>query len=260
VSAESGELRRVKRLQRYSRYIRQQTDRALRLYDVFAVLNGDTPLRSKVLDSDARSAALIFQDAILREIVLIVARLLDPYDKRRVTYTTVLAGLQKPGTARALVEAASAWQVIAGVPTEAQIDELKEKLAAALDTLDVCLDTGQKDPKGRLKILRAYRNQNLAHNLIVQAPAQLFFGYVQDLLSEIVSLTHTVAMAVEWVDYPGPSQQPAKSAQSLWCAVAEKATRDRIRMARSWSDAPLPPGRWRGNIRRAAKAAGTGVR
>jgi hypothetical protein len=73
----------------------------------------------------------------------------------------------------------------------------------------------------RERRLRSYRDENLAHELYFEQPRpKALYGYIPDLLHEVLQLTEDVGLIVQGTNYFWDEGEAERSATALWSAVA----------------------------------------
>ena len=222
----------IQRLEVRSARLRNAATRTTLLFQTWVVLNDEALLRRRVGASKADLAAYLLQTAALREVVSSISRMLDPvgvdnHRSNRISFLVVRHLLQVPGATERLVERAVDRLHRKGIPPAQDVERCIAAFHQILDRLDA-------DPDHRVKCLRGYRDENLAHDLSVRNPSKLIYGFVPSLLGDIVEMTELVALSVEGRNYNPDKEHPSRSAVSLWRAVAREGQRDRGRSARTW--------------------------
>jgi hypothetical protein len=209
----------VARLERCSRRIWGATRRARELREVWTVLNEGRAVRMAISRSPASAAATILQDALLREQILIIVRLFDfprgpALKSNRISFPVVRELLTLPGVMEVFTERARSW------PGQSESKNM-EIVHARFAGFEERLGRLQAEDPNRERRLRSYRDENLAHELYFEQPRpKALYGYIPDLLHEVLQLTEDVGLIVQGAHYFWDEGEAERSATALWSAVA----------------------------------------
>lgn len=195
------------------------TTRAIALSEVWHFFNGNQDVRQAVAASPASTAALVYEDASLREQIVIMVRLLDTagdaLKSDKISYPIVRDLISLPGISEHFIDQARGWK------NGNSPDENEKHLKEQIECFRSRLSKLELEEPNRARILRNYRDENIAHELfIAESRPKPLFKYIWDLLPEIVALTEDVKMIAEGANVVWPRDQATQSASALWSAVA----------------------------------------
>lgn len=189
---------------------------ALRLNEAFHVLNEPGDRRNQLARSVGSPAIFLYENAALREQVIILTRVFDPPRSNRLSFPVVRDLLAKPGiTEHFIKDARETWPILNPDESEAIVRQQIEQLCSRLDRL------ANEEPN-RLKMLRDYRNTNIAHELWHEVPRQNpQFQHVWDITAEARACAESVKLVIEGSAVGWADGMVTRSATWLWDAVAD---------------------------------------
>lgn len=189
---------------------------ALRLNEAFHVLNAPGDRRKRLARSAASPAIFLYENAALREQVIILTRVFDPPGRNRLSFPVVRELLAKPGVAEHFVQdARKTWPLQDPDQSEATVRQHIVELGARLDGL------ANEEPS-RLQMLRDFRNTNIAHELWHEVPRQNpQFQHVWDITNEAKACAESVKLVVEGAAVGWADGMVTRSATWLWDTVAD---------------------------------------
>lgn len=215
----------VTRLEHCSRRIYRASVDALYLCETWSTFNGAADQRRAISQSPAGIAAAVYEDAALRNLILILVRLLDSLGKRRVlesdkiSFPVVQCLLSLPGVTDVFIERARtsiSASILEG--PEQNTRAVRDRIASFSGRLH-CLKV---EHPNRAQRLRDFRDGNIAHELCLDEPkAKPLYTHIPEMVSEILVLTEDVHLIVDgspstyW-----PRGEASASAKQLWGAVA----------------------------------------
>jgi hypothetical protein len=216
------------RLDTYSRRLYGTVQQATSLHAVFWTLNKSV-LKAKKRDKiygPLAGALNIIQHSLLRELTLIVVRVLDKPRKLetsdKVSFVVIGQWLERDEVCEALIEKArkqhgKKWARRNVGITRRAIKGLKQRL----DRL------AGEDPN-RERLLRNSRDDFLAHELHRDIPRdQPVFGHLMDMIKEIQGLSEDALTACTGfeLDFDHIAADAKDGAKQLWRAVVERRFR-----------------------------------
>lgn len=209
------EQRDIDRLTKASSRLFMAVSNALRLNEAFHVLNAAGNRRQQLARSAAAPAIFLYENAALREQVIILTRVFDPPGRNRLSFPVVRELLAKPGVAEHFIQdARETWPFQDPDQSEETVRKHIAELSARLDTL------ANEEPS-RLKMLRDFRNTNIAHELWHEVPRQNpQFQHVWDITSEAKACAEAVKLVIEGSAVGWAEGMVTKSSTWLWDAVA----------------------------------------
>jgi len=212
------------RLKQHSRILYNNcTCRAIALWTLWQSFNDQNGPDHEVKLGSIYSAGALnwLMQSALHETIIIVTRAFDGYRKDvvrtdRVSFLVLEGLLQLPGVREEVVQRARSWL------DGAYPEHHDEAVTKAMTNMLGSLDRLKNETPNRLTILRNYRDQFLAHNLVIDAQRDRpIFQYVTDLLEELVTLTEQAELAfsggeIAWDFY---RREVTGSADALWTAI-----------------------------------------
>lgn len=189
---------------------------ARRLSEAFHVLNAPGERRQRIARSPASPAVFMYENAALREQVVILTRVFDPPGDQRLSFPVVRELLAKPGvTEHLVIDARTTWPFQDPDESEAIVRRHITELGERLDRL-------KTEEPNRLKRLRDFRNTNIAHELWHETPRpRPLFQHVWDITDEAVACAESVKLVVEGSAVGWLEGTVQRSAEWLWDTVAE---------------------------------------
>lgn len=189
---------------------------ALRLNEAFHVLNEPGARRQRLARSAAAPAIFLYENAALREQVIILTRVFDPPGSNRLSFPVVRELLAKPGMTEHFVrDARATWPLQDPDESEATVRRHIAELGARLDRL------ANEEPS-RLKMLRDFRNTNIAHELWHEIPRRNpEFQHVWDITNEAKDCAESVKLVIEGAAVGWAEGMVTRSATWLWDAVSD---------------------------------------
>ncbi len=213
------------RLDAYSRRLHGTVEQATSINAVFWTLN-KAALKTKKQDKlwgPMAGAFNIIQHALLRELTLIVVRVLDKPQKLettdKVSFVVVGQWLERDEICEALVERArnrnpEKWARRNVLMTQRAIKGLKQRL----DRLSA------EDPN-RERLLRNARDDFLAHELHREIPRdQPLLGHLMEMTKEIQALSRDAAIACTGhvLEFDHIAAVGKDGAEQIWRAIVER--------------------------------------
>ena len=216
------------RLEAYSRRLHGSVEQATALQAVFSALNEGSLKATKrdKLWGPMAGAFNIIQHALLRELTLIIVRVLDRPRKLetsdKVSFVVIAQWLERDGVSEALVEKArerhpANWARRNVWMTRRAIRGLKQRL----DRL------AAEDPN-RERLLRNGRDDFLAHELHREIPRdQALFGHLMEMTNEIQALSRDALIACTGheLEFDHIAAEGKDGAEQIWRALVERGFR-----------------------------------
>lgn len=204
------------------------TTRALALWDIWQSYNAQNgPAHDHKIGnfSEARPFSWLMQSA-LHETIIVITRAFDSSGKfgaarsNRVSFPVMLELLKQPGVRDEIIARAEQWLDSSNPPHHRKI--VNEAIAEFEDILSRLAT----EMPNRLRRLRDYRDDFLAHNLVHDAEREKpIFQDVSGLLEEMVALTERSILAFSGHELAWEALRAAvrDGAEELWSAVRSAA-------------------------------------
>lgn len=210
--------RDIDRLTKASSRLFVAVSNALKLNEAFHVLNEPGERRERLARSPASAAIFLYEHAAIRQQVIILTRVFDAPGPNRLSFPVVRELLSKPGIVDHFVQdAREGWPFQEPDESEATVRRHISELGERLDRL-------ANEVPNRLKLLRDFRNTNIAHELWHEAPRQNpQFQHVWDITDEAKACAESVKLVIEGAAIGWAEGIVGASAKWLWDAVAERA-------------------------------------
>lgn len=226
----------IARLDRYSKRLRESVVQAQCLNSTFKSLNESEEWRRAISGTPVSAAANIVQHAVLRELILIIVRVLDrPRGKLensdKVSFPVIAAWLDCTEIRQELFQRARNW-----FGEGYRAEENERTVRDAMERLQVTLKRLATEAPNREKRLRNFRDEFLAHELHFDIPRDKpLFGHISEMLEEVKVLSEATALAVEGasVAWNFVNEEMRHSADEMWRAVADSASRQAVADRRS---------------------------
>lgn len=213
------------RLQAYSRRLHASVEQATALEAVFSALNDAS---RKATDSDKLWGPMagtfnIIQHTLLRELTLIIVRVLDTPRKLetsdKVSFVVIAQWLERDGIPEALVEEArkrhpEKWARRNVWMTRRAIRGLKQRLGRL----------AAENPN-RERLLRNGRDDFLAHELHREIPRdQALVGHLMEMTNEIQALSRDALIACTGheLEFDHIAAEAKDGAEQFWRALVER--------------------------------------
>lgn len=207
--------RDIDRLTRASKRLFSAVSNALKLNEAFHVLNEPGDRRVRLARSAASPAIFLYENAALREQIIILTRVFDPPANNRLSFPVVRDLLSKPGIIQYFVQdARDTWPL-------QDPDESEATVLRHIANLDERLDRLANEVPNRLKMLRDFRNTNIAHELWHEIPRQSpQFQHVWAITNEAKNCAESVKLVIEGASVGWAEGTIGRSATWLWDVVA----------------------------------------
>lgn len=209
----------IDRLDGYARRLYGSVCQATSLYAAFRSLNESEEWR-KALIGPVAHAANIIQHALLRELTLVLVRVLDKprvlETSDKISFVVIGLWLQKDEIRESLVDRARKRH------GEKWADQHEQSTRAAIPRVIERLDRLATEEPNRERRLRNARDEFLAHELHLEIPRdQPVFGHLQEMTEEIQALCMDTSIAIIGFDlsFEHIAEGAGEGADELWKAV-----------------------------------------
>jgi predicted small metal-binding protein len=216
------------RLDAYSRRLHGSVEQATSLHAVFWRLN-KAALKAKKRDKlwgPLAGTFNIIQHALLRELILIIVRVLDKprnlETSDKISFVVIGRWLERDEVPQSLIEHArkrhgERWALRSAAIARHAIRRLKQRLHN--------LET---ENPNRERLLRNFRDDFLAHELHRDIPRDgPLFGHIMDMVKEIQGLSKDALAACTGaeLDFDHVAADAKDGAEQLWRAIVERRFR-----------------------------------
>lgn len=184
-------------------------------------LNQAGEVRRAIAASPTAEAAFIYERATRDAQIVMITRVLDPPSRGNAVTTDRMSLpvcrdlLRLPGVSEKLIAEARDWN---------ELDEENcEQVRQRLDQFEARLQALHDEHPNRARILRNFRDGNIAHELHFDvAPAPPLYRHIPELLEEVKRLTVDLSFIVEGDVIHWRQNETHQSAARLWEAVATR--------------------------------------
>lgn len=213
------------RLAGYSRRLWKTAEQATSLHAVFLTLNNAAlkARKREKLWGPIAGAYNVIQHALLRELILIIVRVLDEprnlEKSDKVSFVVIGRWLERDGICEALVENARERNGARWARRNAAITR------HAIRRLKLCLQRLANEDPNRERLLRNFRDDLLAHELHREIPRdEPMFGHIMEMVKEIQGLSSDALTACSGhqIEFGHVAAEAKDGAKQLWRAIAER--------------------------------------
>ena len=189
--------------------------------EAFRALNELGEHRQRVAASPASAAARLFEKATLDLQLVGIARMFDPsggnaFQTDRISLPICRELMARPGVMDILRADARRWPH--GNPDQniGDLDRRYDAFVQRLDRLD-------NEEPNRIAVLRAFRHENIAHELRLEPlPQRPLYRQVWEMVEELRDLVTDFSFVIDGINVFWPVGDISRSSGYLWTAVAER--------------------------------------
>ncbi len=181
------------------------------------VANADKGLLAAFDNSYEAHGLMAIRHSLTHMLLMQVVRCWDTHRTDRASFPSLLARLDRPGAAEAVIEAAASWNP--GMEREERNRELVRRLLSEIREGVESMLSG--DQEARLSRLRDFRHTYVAHNLTITPEKLPFYSDIFGLLDDTIPLAAKADLAIlgHHVDVGDAHAECVRQAEAFWAAV-----------------------------------------